>query len=288
MPSSPPPSVRTLLVLGRVSNLPTVWTNCLAGWWLGGGGDSIARLILLCLGASLVYVAGMYLNDAFDADFDRQYRRERPIPSGRISEELVWRTGWSLLSAGTLLLATLGWATACFAALLAGAIVLYDALHKVLALSPLLMAACRFLLYPLAASAGQWGVTGHAVWGGIALAGWIVGLSYVAKRESTTGQLSRWPLGALALPFIFAALINSGSWRLYSLGAGFVLAAWALWCLRHTFASGNRNLGLTVSGLLAGICLVDWLAVLPPPPVAAVFIGCFFAALLAQRFVPAT
>jgi hypothetical protein len=31
--------LRTLLVLGRVSNLPTVWSNCLAGWWLGGGGN---------------------------------------------------------------------------------------------------------------------------------------------------------------------------------------------------------------------------------------------------------
>ena len=44
------------------------------------------------------------------------------------------------------------------AALLAGAIVLYDALHKALALSPVLMAGCRFLLYPLAASTGALGV----------------------------------------------------------------------------------------------------------------------------------
>ena len=30
--------LRTLLVLGRVSNLPTVWSNCFAGWLLAGGG----------------------------------------------------------------------------------------------------------------------------------------------------------------------------------------------------------------------------------------------------------
>ena len=40
-------------MLGRVSNVPTVWTNCLAGWLLAGGGDRVlecahaARIVLL-------------------------------------------------------------------------------------------------------------------------------------------------------------------------------------------------------------------------------------------------
>ncbi|HAB19581.1 MAG TPA: UbiA family prenyltransferase [Verrucomicrobiota bacterium] len=286
---SPPtsPAWRTLFVLGRASNLPTVWTNCLAGWWLGGGGPTW-DIVRLCVGASLLYVGGMYLNDAFDAEFDRQYRRERPIPAGLIREDRVWQIGASLLAAGAVLLISLGWITAIFAAFLVGAIVLYDALHKALALSPLLMAACRFLLYPLASSAAEQGVTGRSIWSGIALAGWIVGLSYVAKRESTTGRFQRWPLLVLALPLFFAALSNNGPWRLYGLGVGFLVAAWAVWCLRHTLVEGGRNLGLTVSGLLAGICLVDWLAVLPPWTGSAVFLGCFVASLLAQRFVPAT
>lgn len=286
-PSPPSPSWRTLLVLGRVSNLPTVWTNCLAGWWLGGGGATPAALKLL-LGASLLYVGGMYLNDAFDAEFDRQYRRQRPIPAGLIREDRVWQIGFGLLLGGAALLGSLGWVTAVFTAVLLVAILLYDAVHKALALSPLLMAACRFLLYPLAASAAAQGVTGRSLWSGIALAGWIVGLSYVAKRESTSGRLQRWPLAVLALPLLFAAVSNSGPWRLYSLGVGFLVAAWAVWCLRHTLVEGARNFGLTVSGLLAGICLVDWLAVLPSAFGAAVFVGCFVAALLAQRFVPAT
>ena len=61
--------LRTLLVLGRASNLPTVWSNCLAGWILGGGGPH-KRLLALCGGATLLYVGGMFLNDAFDAQFD--------------------------------------------------------------------------------------------------------------------------------------------------------------------------------------------------------------------------
>ncbi len=84
------PHWQTLLVLGRVSNLPTVWSNCLAGWLLGGGGHGLDFLILL-LGASLLYVGGMFLNDAFDQEFDRVSRRERPIPSGQIDAAEVWR-----------------------------------------------------------------------------------------------------------------------------------------------------------------------------------------------------
>ena len=32
--------LRTLLILGRVSNLPTVWSNCLAGWIMGAAANS--------------------------------------------------------------------------------------------------------------------------------------------------------------------------------------------------------------------------------------------------------
>src|SRR5262245_63623198 len=88
--------LRTLLILGRVSNLPTVWSNCLAGWILGGGGElfklplpDLIRLAVLTAGATFLYVAGMYLNDAFDEQFDSQHRPERPIPSGAIRAATV-------------------------------------------------------------------------------------------------------------------------------------------------------------------------------------------------------
>src|SRR6059036_3657743 len=54
-------SLRTFLILGRVSNLPTLWSNCLAGWWLGGAGNP-EQLPLLVAGASLLYLSGMFLN----------------------------------------------------------------------------------------------------------------------------------------------------------------------------------------------------------------------------------
>jgi len=98
-----PPRLRTLLVLGRVSNLPTVWSNSLAGWWLSGQGN-FWKLPFLFLGVSALYTGGMFLNDAFDAEFDRQRRPGRPIPSGAISAETVWAFGWSWLALGILLL----------------------------------------------------------------------------------------------------------------------------------------------------------------------------------------
>src|SRR5258706_13541584 len=96
--------LRALLVLGRVSNLPTVWSNCLAAWLLGGDGGW-SMLVWICAAATLVYSGGMYLNDAFDVEFDRAYRRERPIPSGAISPGAVWAVGGMMLAAGALLMA---------------------------------------------------------------------------------------------------------------------------------------------------------------------------------------
>jgi hypothetical protein len=279
--------LRPFLILGRVSNLPTVWTNCLAGWWLGGGGSWRSWLIL-CAGSTLLYIAGLFLNDAFDADFDRQRRRERPIPSGQVEERAVWALGFGMLALGWVFLTQLGADTAWLSAILTGLIVLYDAVHKAIAFSPVLMAGCRLALFLVAASAGSNGVTGLAVWTSLALAGWIIGLSYVARRESLSNiPLKNWPLWMLAMPIILGLLANNAEFRLRGLVLASLVALWAASCLRHALGT-TRNFGRTVSGLLAGICLVDLLAVAPSGPLVWAFIGCFAVALLAQRFVPAT
>src|SRR5437016_1602514 len=171
--------LRTLLVLGRISNLPTVWSNCLAAWLLAGGGGW-GRFVVLCAGSSLLYTAGMFLNDAFDAEFDRRYRVERPIPSGQINARAVWGMASALILVGWLVLLALGTKTAIFGAILVACIVVYDAIHKRTALAPLLMAACRFLLYLVAASTAQRGANEPALWRAGALAAYITGISYLA------------------------------------------------------------------------------------------------------------
>ena len=100
------------LTLGRVSNLPTVWTNALAGVVLAGGAAGDARVPWILLAMSLFYVAGMYLNDAFDREFDARQRPERPIPSGEVAARTVFTAGFGMLTAGVALLAWLGLGTA--------------------------------------------------------------------------------------------------------------------------------------------------------------------------------
>lgn len=280
--------VRTLLVLGRVSNLPTVWSNCLAGWWLGGGG-SLSRLLLLCLGASCLYVGGMYLNDAFDAEFDRQHRRERPIPSQAITELEVWRWGAAWMILGVILTGMLGAGVLTVALLLAGCIVLYDAVHKFTPLSPVLMAGCRFWLFLLAASAGSEGVTGLAIWGAFALAAYVIGLSYIAKVESAPGAIRFWPLIFLAGPLVIGFSANAGLFLVRAALLGLLLAGWVAWCLQFTFGRTRKNYGRTVAGLLAGIVWVDALAVCGGNPfMMACFLSLFLVCLFMQRFIPAT
>jgi hypothetical protein len=279
---------RTLLVLGRVSNLPTVWSNCLAGWLLGGGGDW-DRFLVLCLGGTFVYVGGMYLNDAFDAQFDMQRRPERPIPSGAISVAVVWQAGLAWLAAGLICLMVLGYTTALLALLLAGCIFIYDAIHKMFAFSPFLMAVCRFLLVVVAASTGYEGVTGLTLWSALVLASYIVGLSYLARKESTHGSLRYWPCLFLAAPLVLALVVNQGDYKWRGMFFAGALGIWILRCLRFTYWSPQRNVGLSVAGLLAGIVLADLLAVAgSTSTLALIFTGLFVLALAFQRFVPAT
>ncbi len=287
--SAVPPFWRTLLILGRASNLPTVWSNCLAGWLLGGGGG-LGRFFLLCLGATCLYLGGMFLNDAFDVEFDRQYRKERPIPSGVITLDEVWRWGFGWLGVGTVILVLLGHTTGALAAILLFCIVLYDATHKLVAFAPLLMAACRLFLYLVAASVANDGVTGLAIWSGLALAAYIVGLSGLARGESVRGALSYWPCYLLAAPVLLSFIANGSGYQLRALLLSLIVGVWVARCLTCVLWTSEPNLGRAVSGLLAGIVLNDLLAVAGGDSVwiGLVFVVLFLAALLLQRFVPAT
>lgn len=328
---------RTFLALGRVSNLPTVWSNCLAGWLLAGGGEW-PRFVLLCLGATWLYIAGMFLNDAFDAQWDQQRRPERPIPSGVISTGEVWQWGLLWMALGLGCLALLGKDTIILALLLAGCIFIYDAIHKIFAFSPVLMAGCRFLLALTAASAARDGAGGLAFWSALALGAYVVGVSFLAQAERSPANLRFWPCLFLAVPVVLAMVVNrvtfwsalalgvgtvglgflalseqsSGSLRtwasvftsllmgaaLWSVRGDFPLRAvtlaclftiWGLRCLRFTYWSPVRNVAHSTGGLLAGIVLVDLLALAGGSDgFCLVFVLLFIVALLLQRLIPAT
>ena len=84
-------------------------------------------------------------------------------------------------------------------------------------------------------------------------------------------------------------LVEANDTGVYIAGVSVVRTLWVLRCLRSYLWSMDRQIGRTVSGLLAGIVFVDWLAVADAPrSVGLVFLALFGLANLFQRFVPAT
>ena len=61
---------------------------------------TLPMLVIPAAAASLLYVGGTALNDAFDAEYDREHRPERPIPSGALSLLSVWILGLGALLVG--------------------------------------------------------------------------------------------------------------------------------------------------------------------------------------------
>jgi 4-hydroxybenzoate polyprenyltransferase len=268
------PLWRTFLVLGRVSNLPTVWSNCLAGWLLAGGAEW-PRFFVLCAGTSLLYIAGMFLNDACDSQFDIRHRPERPIPSGAITAPTVFLLSIVWFTTGLLLLASLGIRALLPALALVACIVLYDVLHKKTALAPVLMAACRFLLYILAASTATAGISQDLFRSAGALAFYILGVSYLARRESADLRINHWALLLLLAPLVASFLWNG-------------VPADARYALSIALFVETGSIGRAVAGLLAGIVFVDLLALQGAATALPAMAILFVTALLLQRTIPAT
>ena len=145
------------LELLRISNLPTVWSNVIAGAVIASVTLIIENwlfpLVVVLIAGSSLYLAGMVLNDVFDLDIDRRERPSRPLPSGRITVGQATLLGWSLLIIGGFLPFAVSITSGIISLLLAVCVVLYEKLHARTTWSVLLMAVCRAGLYVLAAIA---------------------------------------------------------------------------------------------------------------------------------------
>ncbi|MEM8738098.1 MAG: UbiA family prenyltransferase [Planctomycetota bacterium] len=163
------------LELGRVSNLPTVWSNAIHGlavgifvaailpierdfgYTLAFGWPQFGRVLnqgfVLLVGLSLLYVGGMFLNDACDARIDADERPNRPIPSGRISRPHAFFAAAALLAVGWACTLVYVPMVQISAAALVAAIVAYNLLHHIRGLGLVFMPICRGLVVWIAASA---------------------------------------------------------------------------------------------------------------------------------------
>lgn len=286
------------LKLGRVSNLPTVWTNTLAGSVLAGSALTLPAgfSVGLCVGLSAFYVGGMYLNDAFDREIDRKERPERPIPSGAVRASTVFAIGFSLLIAGVGLSTWMARgldpahaARTLFAGLaLAAVIVLYNLHHKRNPLSPLLMGLCRVLVYVTAACAAA-GAPSPAVWlGAAALLSHLIGLTYAAKQENLRAIQNLWPLGFLLLPVIYGITLGLGQPLVLACAAVYLL--WVVYALSFLVRREGRSIPGGVVRLIAGISLLDATLLAAAGAVELALVAIALAGLtrLAQRYIPGT
>lgn len=281
-------SPRTALRLGRVSNLPTVWTNVLAGALLAGAAGFGGELALLLAAFTLFYTGGMFLNDAFDAAIDARERPERPIPAGLVTRAEVFGWGFGQMAAGVLLLAPAGAAPALAGLTLAVAITYYNWNHKANPLSPVVMGLCRVLIYVGAGLAFTRSLP-EALWAGAALLlCYLIGLTYVAKQENLERVANLWPLAFLAAPVAF------GAWRALEapLVGAFWLAftGWMLWALWFLRRRRKGDIPRAVVSLIAGISLLDALLIAAHgnPQLALVALAGFGATLFLQRYVAGT
>ncbi len=298
--------VKTLLNLGRASNLPTVWTNILAAAVLAQtnplttrqntalyetsnqlyfqwANNSNASLIWFgtLLALSMMYLGGMFLNDAFDAQWDKNHNPSRPIASGEISEKSVWLLGTALIACAIILIGTqyqsytkphftstvtndapsqnnlfqdyYGWLAA---ALLAMCIIAYNVWHKRYAHSAFIMGGCRLGVYAIAALLLAQ-LTSHVVIAAFSLLLYIAGLTYLARLEQANKVTNLWPLLLISSP-IFVAF-----WHGYrSLYFWFYLFGFCFWVhSRLNFIIGKKqaNVKKCILGLLAAVPLVDGL-----------------------------
>lgn len=286
-------TLATALRLGRVSNLPTVATNAMAGSALAGAGLAADSLGLVVIASVLAYVAGMFLNDAFDAPFDTLNQPYRPIPSGLASQSEVFAWGFGLLSAGVAcfvlagLVVGTGWPVGLAGLALAATIVAYNRSHKENAFGPILMGLCRLLVY-LAAALAVVVVPGPTLWIGAGLLmAHVMGLTYVAKSEGG-GFIGRWwPLACIAAAPVYGVIVGLGN----VLVMPFALALLVADIFAIRFIKGpNPSFGRAIPLLIAAITLLDGLLIAQMGRIDLALLACvgFPLTLFLQRWVRGT
>jgi len=284
------------LRLGRISNLPTVWSNVLVGALLAGGSLADARLPLLLVSMSLFYVGGMFLNDAFDREFDARVRPDRPIPAGQVSAGQVFGFGFGMLLAGLVLLAQIGygfaggtaWRPVAAGLALGLAIVAYDRWHKDNPLSPLIMGLCRVFVYLGAAFAFSAAPPAAVFIGAGVLLCHLIGLTFAAKKEHLGRLDSVWPLGFLVVAIVYGLLLARDSAA--TLVLVFAFLAWVIFAVRLLFRRARGDVPRAVVSLIAGISLLDAILLAGHGYLgaAAFAVGAFVLTLALQRWVSGT
>ncbi|MFT5465574.1 MAG: hypothetical protein ACI8UO_000669 [Verrucomicrobiales bacterium] len=282
--------LRSILVLGRVSNLPTIWANVIAAWIVAGGGWTIG-LVWAGIAGSLLYVGGMTLNDAFDANWDREHGKDRPISTGKININTVWILGTAWMWAGGAIFVFVAGAFWGWVIGLVAAIVLYNLLHKKFASSMWIMGLCRGLLFVTAATCASDSLvpSQNVIFWAIALLAYTAGITYAARGEDTQQPMNVRALAAILLffPLLLGIVMFAKFPALWTEARIGVIALFLAW-LAVSY-SKLPKIGAFVSSLIAGMVLIDAIAVSTYSLGGAALCAAGLPlCLLLQKFIPAT
>lgn len=280
------------LQLFRVANVFTAMADVAMGFLFVHG--SFAPLpVFACLLAtsSLLYTAGMVLNDVYDMDVDSRDRPNRPIPSGRVSLDAARRLGYGMLLCGVglgWLTGILGdvegavvWRSGAVASLLGLCVVLYDRVLKATPAGPLAMGGCRFFNVLLGMSVAVplrdgWNVAGYGSFHLIAASGigiYVVGVTVFARTEARASSAWRLWLGTVVMMAgiallallhrnLPANLFNPRSETLWIIMMGFLAFSILRPCGRAAFDPTPRQVQLAVKHAVISIIVLDAAVVL--------------------------
>lgn len=266
-------------------------------------------LSLMAAGVCL-YIAGNFLNDWMDQEWDRQHRPERALPRGLFTSGTYLALAAMFAGVGISLAFSTHRIAGITAFLILCFIVIYTLWHKYSPWLVIPMGLCRALL-PIMGAVGM--LSGPldsnnqtkaiivASLAGGALFFYIVGLSLSARGESIPHR-SNFPkilsfgcftiTAIMVVPMFYHSQISGGWWL-----APVPYLVWCCICQTNF----RRPISRYVSGLLAGIPLVDCITLIPLalfssipasplflivsltlPPLAVI------SALALQRLAPAT
>jgi 4-hydroxybenzoate polyprenyltransferase len=221
--------------------------------WRWNVGRDSWPLALLITASSLLYIAGIVLNDVFDLEIDRRQRPERPLPSGRVSLPAARLLGWLLLALGVASGVGAGlfvghpW-PGVIAGLLAACIVLYDAWLKRTPLGPLAMGSCRTfnVLLGMSALGVPWHTEHYLVAGGIGV--YVAGVTWFARKEAQRSSRLQLTLATLVMALGIAMLIGLPQWSDRTVvGTSANQGQWYLWTSVLGMAIISRSLRAIIS-----------------------------------------
>jgi 4-hydroxybenzoate polyprenyltransferase len=190
-----------LRAYAQLVRLPNVFTALadigLAALVTGGLPGRWAAFALGGAASACLYCGGMVWNDFFDVEQDRKERPFRPLPSGRVSRAVAGVLGVVLLASGVALAFLAGRAggedpaqalwqqpPALLAAVLAAAILAYDAWLKRTWAGPLGMGVCRFLNVLLGVALAPPVSWSHGVYLALVVGVYIIGVTWLARTEA--------------------------------------------------------------------------------------------------------